>query len=155
MSLSRLENFENRRERQRRIASIPLIRLRDRHNPLEWYNAIEFKLRYHLYKETAIFVADLIQSDLSSPIRRGVHIPPIVQFLVVLRFYATGGFQLDNADLHQLSQPTICNLVKRVSSAIAKLRGRFVRFPSAQEAEGIRRGFFELANFPGVSMRNN
>ncbi|XP_021953570.1 putative nuclease HARBI1 [Folsomia candida] len=150
MSLSRLANFEYRRERQRRVAVIPLRRLRDRQNPVEWFNAVEFKLRYHMYKDTAIFVTGLIQHELSSPIRRGIHVPPVVQFLTVLRFYATGCFQLDNADLHTLSQPTICNLVKRVSASIAKLRRRFIRFPAEDEADAVRRDFFGLAGFPGV-----
>ena len=149
MSLLRLANFEARRRRQARISTIPLPRLRDRQNPLEWYNAVEFKLRYHLYKDTALYIVDLIQRDLSHPIRRGVHVPPVVKFLAVLRFYATGGFQISNADIHQISQPTICNLVRRVSIAIAKLRSHFIKYPNAGEAEQIRREFHSIAGFPG------
>ncbi|OXA40695.1 putative nuclease HARBI1 [Folsomia candida] len=150
MPCSRLANFDYRRERQIRVAKIPLTRLRDRQNPLEWFNAVEFKIRYHMYKETAIFITDLISQDLSYRVPRGVYIPPVIQFLTVLRFYATGNFQTDNADLHQMSQPTISNLVKRVSKAIAKLRGRLIHFPSFQEADKVQQEFYKIAGFPGV-----
>lgn len=149
MPCSRLANFDYRRERQIRVAKIPLTRLRDRQNPLEWFNAVEFKIRYHMYKETAIFITDLISQDLSYRVPRGVYIPPVIQFLTVLRFYATGNFQTDNADLHQMSQPTISNLVKRVSKAIAKLRGRLIHFPSFQEADKVQQEFYKIAGFPG------
>ena len=149
MSLSRLAAFDERRRRQYRIASIPLTRLCDRQNPLEWYNAVEFKMRYHLYKDTAIFVSSLIENELNYPVRRGVHVPAIIQFLAVLRFYSTGAFQISNADLHNLSQPTISNLIKRVSEAIAKMRDRFVKFPSFAEATKTRREFYAISGFPG------
>jgi len=149
MSGERLRLLELRWERQRRVNRLPLRRLRDRKNPLELYNPVQFKVRYHMHKETASFVASLISEKLSAPRRRGVYIPPVIQVLTVLRFYATGDFQMTHADLHNFSQPTISKLVRRVSTAIARLRSRFVKFPNFEDAERTRRAFYEIASFPG------
>jgi hypothetical protein len=153
MSLSRLEIMQERFDRRTRVSRIPLVRLRDRQNPVEWYNALEFKLRYHMYKDTAIFITNLISPELSYHLKRGVHIPPVVQFCAVLRFYATGGFQMSNADIHQMSQPTICHLVKRVSTALAKLRPSFIKFPRHSEATAIQQKFYGISGFPGKSIQ--
>ena len=151
MSLSRLDTFENRLERRARVAKIPLNRLRDRENPLERYNAVQFKVCYHLYKDTAVYVAELISASISKPLRRGVHIPPLLQFLTVLRYYANGGFQISNADLGCVSQSTMSSLVKRVSTAIARMCSRFVKFPTFAEANKTRQEFYTICNLPGDS----
>ena len=85
-SIGQLEVFQIWLQRQARVTRIPLIRLRDRDNPLERYNAVQFKLRYHLYKDTAVYMAELTGTKLSTPLRRGVHIPPLLQFLTGLSF---------------------------------------------------------------------
>lgn len=151
MALSRLHQFEERLRRRDRISQVPLTRLRDRDNPLEYYNSVHFKQRYHMWKETAIFVAELISEDLTRfPLRRGVYLPPIIQLLAVLRFYATGSFQMVIGDLHTLSQGTVSNLVKRVSIAIAKHRNTYITYPTIKEANNIKHKFFEMAGFPGI-----
>ena len=52
MSLRRLKNLEDCL-RRRRITIILTARLRDRENSLEWYNGVQFKERFHMFKETA------------------------------------------------------------------------------------------------------
>lgn len=148
-SLLRLKRLERRSRRQFLLNFIPQKRLKDYQNPLEKYNAADFKQRYHIFKETAVFVIELIKSDLQAPIKRGAAIPPAVQFLLVMRYYATGTTQLVLADLDGTTQPNVCHLIKRVSNAIAKHCRTFVRWPTFQEAEVVREGFFRLAGFPG------
>jgi len=154
MSANLLRLLELRLQRQHRINRIPLIRLRDRENPLELYDPVQFKARYHIFKDTAIFVTDLISVQLSAPLRRGVYIPPVIQVLTVIRFYATGDFQITNADLSKLSQGTISKLVKRVSRALARLRSRFVQFPLYEAAERTRQAFYQIAQFPGKLIKS-
>lgn len=83
----RIDRLKKRLERIKRMNSIHKLRLKDRENPLEFYDSIEFKKRYHMFKSTAIYIADLIKSDLCSVTKRGVYIPPMMQFLVACRFY--------------------------------------------------------------------
>ena len=148
MSLQHLHRFQTRLDRRERISRVPLVRLRDHQNPLEKYDAAQFKLRYHMNKDTAVFVTNLVSSNLSCPIKRGVHVPPVA----VVRFYCTGGFQLSNADLHSLSQPTISNLVSRVLKAISKLCSQFVKFPNHAEAEKTRQAFYSIGQLPGTTI---
>ena len=149
MSLERFQNFNKRLQRRNRIAQIPLIRLRDRANPLEDFSEVQFKKRFHMHKVTVAYICNLITEDLSAPVRRGTVLPPILQLCVALRFYCTGMFQQDNCDLHAISQPTVSNVVRRVSLAIAKLRSQHVKFPNFQEAQKIREGFYKISRFPG------
>ena len=150
MSLERLRNLNRRFQRRNKIAKIPLIRLRDRANPMEDFTEVQFKTRFHMHKATVHYICSLISGDLSAPIRRGTYLPPILQLCIAIRFYCTGIFQHVNCDLHAISQPTVSNVVKRVSLAIAKLRPQFIKFPSFQEAQKIREGFYKIARFPGI-----
>ena len=129
---------------------IPLRRLKDRSNPLEIYTSIEFKRRYHLFPETAQFLAEELKADLCWSMKRGTYLPPIIQLTTVLRYYSTGSFQLAIGDISVVCQATISNLIKRVSVALAKRRPRFIKFPSAREAVSVREKFFLLGGFPGT-----
>jgi len=96
--LRRFQRLEERLRRREQFLRIPRTRLRDRENPLEFFDGHNFKLRFHLFKETVIYLESLVRGQLSSPVRRGVHIPPIIQITITLRYYATGNFQLHNGD---------------------------------------------------------
>ena len=47
------------------------------------------------------------------------------QLLIALRFYATGCFQLVDGDLFGVHKSTVCRIVRRVSKAIARLKGQY------------------------------
>jgi len=116
---------------------------------MEKYNAVSFKQRYRLEKATAIFLCDLIKDNLCAPVRRGTHIPPIIQLTVALRFFATGGFQLCMGDLHDISQPTVSKIVKRVAVPIARLCGQYIKYPTQQQAASHKQTFYAIRRFPG------
>ena len=150
MALARMDHFEERLRRRNQIAKLPLRRLKDRSNPLEFYNILEFKARFHMYKETAIYITNLIEDSLGSSIRRCTQLTPIHQFLVAARFYATGSFQIIVGDVNSLSQGAVSKIVKRVSSAIAKLCLRFIKYPASSEIALVRPMSFHvrlLTNF--------
>jgi len=146
----RLRRLQRRLGRRRRLYSVPITRLADRENPMERYNAVEFKRRYHMTKDTCVYILGHISDSLISPLRRGCQLPPALQFLAVLRFYCTGSFQLLIGDYTTMNQSTICRLVKRVSLLIAKLRPKYINFPSHAEAARIKDGFYRIAGFPGI-----
>jgi len=162
-ALQRLRRLERRLQRRNRIARVPIPRLKDRSNPLEQFNAVQLKQRFHIYKETAIYITDMIKTDLSTGVKRGTHIPPIIQFLTVQRYFADGSFQMSLGDHIKVSQPTVSNLVKRVATAIAKRKRRFIQFPTFHEAGAVRQGFYNIADrgdgrlkgFPGRKLFYN
>ncbi|XP_021962175.1 putative nuclease HARBI1 [Folsomia candida] len=147
MTLSRLQDYEDRLER---IHIVPSRQLKDKSNPMESLSEHQFQSRYRLSKDATVFVADQIKNQLVSPLRRGVQIPPILQLLVALRFYAGGSFQIQVGDLAQLSQGTVSKLVKRVSGALAALRPHFIKYPNNNEANLVRQRFYTYGGFPGV-----
>jgi len=147
MSHSRLQNYE---ERVQRFAFFRVTRLRDRSNPLEVYSEYEFRRRFRLSRDATMYVVSMIADKLSSPLRRGTQLPPMLQFLVFIRFCAEGSFQLTVGDLQNLSQGTVSKIVARVGKLIAGLYKKFVTFPSPQQAVQERRKFYEIGGFPGV-----
>jgi len=155
-ALSRLRRVE-RRLRKIRLAKlvIPVIRMRERANPLEFYNNVQFKQRFHIYKETAVFLCNAIASDICYHLRRGPQLPIIVQLLVAVRFYATGSFQIVCGDLQNLCQGAVSRIIKRVSRAICKRRPEFLKYPTFEEAAIIRQGFYNIGGFPGKNYNTN
>lgn len=76
---------------------------------------------------------------------------PVQQLLIALRFYATGTHLQAIADAHGVSVPTVSRVVKKVSSAIVKLRPRYIKMPTSEaEIEHCQREFYSIANFPFV-----
>ena len=74
-----VENFHN----PRRI-------IRDAENPIEYYRDREFYTRYRFNKETVMAILMMFENELMKENRRGLPIPPIIQLLISLRYYATG-----------------------------------------------------------------
>ena len=64
------------------------IRDRPKDNPVEFYNDIELKKRFRFDKETVIEIAHLFEDRLTKTNNRGLPVPPIMQLLTALKFYA-------------------------------------------------------------------
>ena len=125
--------------------------LKDPLNPIEYFNENNFIQRYRLSKEVVIDLLQRLDGDLISPSNKGLPIPPILQLTSVLRFYATGCFQIVAGDLEGVSQPMISRLVLKVSEAIAKHLNEFIRFPTDEQHKSeIAHSFYSIGQFPGV-----
>ncbi|GFX26136.1 putative nuclease HARBI1, partial [Trichonephila clavipes] len=93
----------------------------------------------------------LIEEKLESKIPCNNALNPVEQVLIALRFYAVSCMQLAIADLFDVSQPTVCRVVHRVSEAIASLLPDFIHLPVNREAcKTVSRKFFSIAGFPKV-----
>ena len=72
-------------------------------------------------------------------------------FLLTLRYFATGSFQRTGGDLSGVSVSTSSRIIRRVCFHIAKLRERFISFPSSVEKQReLQNQFYKLARFPRV-----
>ena len=111
----------------------------------------EFRSRYRLSKDAVIYWVDTLRIELASATNRGLPIPPLLQFTAVLRFFATGSFQIVTGDLEGLSEPTVSNLIRKVSMMIARKKNLFIKFPqSREEISKEVQGFYAICQFPGV-----
>lgn len=75
-------------------------------------------------------------------------IPPIIQLLVALRFYATGSFLITVGDFCGISEMSAQTIVHRISPVIAALRHEFIKLPTTlEEIRHNQREFFDIARF--------
>jgi hypothetical protein len=66
--------------------------IRDRENPFELQDDVEFKKRFRLNKTTLMKLVHLIGDAIEPRTRRNKSLDARAQILITLRFYATGGF---------------------------------------------------------------
>ena len=59
------------------------------------------------------------------------YVPPILQLLTALRFYATGNLQRIDGDLTGIARTTTCKIVHHVRKSISSRRARFVKFSTS------------------------
>ncbi|XP_015598189.1 putative nuclease HARBI1 isoform X2 [Cephus cinctus] len=118
----------------------------------EHYEDHEFSRRYQFTKAVVIDVLlPLTRAKLEKHCNRGLPIPPLIQLLTALRFYASNSFQMVHEDLRWLSQASVSRIVKNVSMAFAEQLKQFICFPRSDT--GIRRNtatFYTIAHFPSV-----
>ncbi|XP_061192915.1 putative nuclease HARBI1 [Saccostrea echinata] len=135
----------------RRRRRLPRPRLfRDRLNPLDLRTDDELFERYRFRRPTIMFIYDTIQDRITHPTKRSLALPAMIQLLVFLQFVATGAFHQLVGDAIHISKATAGRCIRRVASAIANVAGRFIRFPSGQDATNVKRMFHAIAGFPGV-----
>lgn len=126
--------------------------IRDRSNPFEEFDDEQFSARFRLPKSSMVHIIDLIEEQsLPSTYSLGFSVPTWLQVLIAMRFYGTGAQQILVGDYAGLHQTTVSRIVKKISTAIAKLRDRFIAFPSnSDKLNDVRRKFYQIALFPGV-----
>ncbi|GFQ81848.1 nuclease HARBI1 [Trichonephila clavata] len=107
--------------------------------------------RFRLTKESVAELTLLIEHKLESKTSCNNALSPLEQVLIALRFYAVACMQLVIADLFDVSQPTVCRVVHRVSEAIASFLPDFIHLPvNREECKTVSRKFFNIAGFPKV-----
>ena len=133
----------NNRRRNRRV-------FLERPNFFETYSDDKFRKKFRVRKDTARYIVDLVRDVIEPDTLRNNSLNAEIQVLMTLRFYARGLFQDVTGELSGVSQPTVSRVVNRVSHALARLRRRFIYMPRRAELAGVKRGFRQIAGFPGV-----
>ena len=68
--------------------------LRDRLNPLEFYNESEIKMLFRFQRANIIEITALLEQNLLRETNRNKALQPVQQVCLALRFFATGTMQL-------------------------------------------------------------
>ena len=132
--------------RQLFLFNFPIERpIRDDSNPLEFLSEGEVFLRYRFRPSTILYIVSLIHIKLTVISRRNSDVPPLLQTLVCLRCLASASFQLVVGDCFGLSQASVSRCFRKVSSAIASLTTRFVRFPVGERVSEVKSSFRSIA----------
>lgn len=94
--LSDIEDIEDDREFEN-VERVRKRYIRDRQNPFEFYNDLQFKRRYRFDKNSILHgILPKIEEGLAKINNRGLPIPPVMQLLICLRYYATASFQVSS-----------------------------------------------------------
>lgn len=78
-------------------------------------------------------------------------ITPMQQLLLTLRFFATGSFIISAGNFAGVSTTSAHRIIHRVTNAVARLRSRFIKFPTTHnEIKKEQLKFYKIARFPRV-----
>ncbi|RWS00485.1 putative nuclease HARBI1-like protein [Dinothrombium tinctorium] len=114
------------------------------------YDEMQFKRRFRMSKKSFWELLKKVENEMNNGNDRRMKTSIEVQLLATLRFFATGSFQEVQGDLIGLTQPTISRILKRISACIAKMSGKYIKFPKPNETAMIKAKFKEIGGFPGV-----
>ena len=124
---------------------------RDRDNPLENMSDESFQYRYRITKEVAHDLCAVLNDDLNRATRRSQSLPPSLQILIAIRYFATGSFQRGNADIHGVHRTTVCKVIHKAAEAICGKANLFIKFPREQrEMQTVKEQFYIMSNFPNI-----
>lgn len=139
------EDYESESKR-RKIVPSPSRGLKDSENPMETLSDHNFEVLYRFNKETIKEILNMISYGLTKCTNRGQPVSPIIELLITLQFLTTGTFQ--SKSISQVSQPTICRILKKVTTLLSELRLRFIKIPERSDFKNVSDKFFERAAFP-------
>ena len=122
---------------------------RDRLNPIDLYNDIEFINRYRITRSIFIQLHEKIAGYFLKPRICSSHpIPSVTQFAVELQFLATGSFQTVIATSHGVSQSSVSRCIAAVTDALCSIAKDYIKFPNLHEQSQVQQSFLEKCGFP-------
>lgn len=124
--------------------------LRDRLNPLEAFDDVDFFARFRVNKNGFNSILGHLSDDLPQ-FSKNTNNPlnPVQQLSVALRFYATGDFQISCGDFQGIDQSTVSRIVHRVTEKIASLSNQVIVFP--EDCSDINQYFLDYCGLPGIT----
>ncbi len=134
------EQRENQEVLRRRVHHVPRVWV-DRSNPLEAMSAEVIKENYCFCKETLRDITHEIHRILQRATQRSCSLPVLLQVMVALRFFATGGYYHLVGRSEKVSKSSVCKCVHTVAAALVQLTPRFVKLPSTAELPAVKDAF--------------
>ncbi|KAM3874408.1 putative nuclease HARBI1 [Diretmus argenteus] len=141
--IHRLIDYNERAFRRERV-------IRGRSNPLEVYDDEELIERFHFCRRDLLELIEELAPDLQFVSERNAALPPSLQVLIALRFYANGAFQNTVGDMIRVHRSTACRVIRRVSLALNRRLALHVHLPTEAEAAGIKQHFLQASGIPGI-----
>ncbi|XP_061182280.1 putative nuclease HARBI1 [Saccostrea echinata] len=77
-------------------------------------------------------------------------LPPLLQLLACLRFFATGAYHKLIGDSMHVSESTVGRCCRSVTDAILGIRWHFISFPRDDKARQTKQEFIKIAGFPNA-----
>ncbi|XP_060571376.1 putative nuclease HARBI1 isoform X2 [Ruditapes philippinarum] len=109
--------------------------------------------RYGLDKDGILFLTELLREDLQPKTERKNTITLLQKVKIALRYFASGEIQLNDADIHGISQSSVSRVISQVIHALSRphIVQTYIKFPKTQqELQDLERQFYGTASFPNV-----
>ncbi|XP_068719492.1 putative nuclease HARBI1 [Montipora capricornis] len=115
------------------------------------YSDEELRVRYRFRRESILFITNLVAGDISRNTRRNHALPPLLQVLIALRFYASGSFLQVIGDTFSVDKSTVSRAITDVSRAVIAKQHLFIKWPlTNDECTTIKNEFYLRGGFPCV-----
>ena len=124
--------------------------IRDRSNPLDIYNDEELIERFRFCRRDLFELIEELSPDLQFVSDRNAALPPSLQLLIALRFFANGAFQNTVSDMVRVHRSTACRVIRRVSLALSRRIASYVHLPNEEEAAAMKERFRQASGMPGI-----
>lgn len=116
-------------------------------------NDIQLIDRYRFNRRGLQYLEGLLRGRVEQRTLRHNSLSTMEKILIALRYYATGGVQINDGDIHQVSQSTVSKVITEVTEALAApdIIRQFVTFPrNVPELDRQVQEFAGIAEFPKV-----
>ena len=115
------------------------------------YSDEELRVRYRFRRESILFITNLVAGDISRNTQRNHALPPLLQVLIALRFYASGSFLQVIGDTFGVDKSTVSRAITDVSQALIAKQHLFIKWPlTNDECTTIKNEFYLHGGFPCV-----
>lgn len=122
-----------------------------RHTPhVQHLDDGEMHERYRFTNDGVAFLEDILKDDIKRDTHRNRALSVRQMVLITLRFLATGAFFNVVGDSMGYHKSTVSRVVTHVTDIICKRMKRFIVWPSGEEKNRVKSGFFTSAGFPHV-----
>ena len=104
-------------------------------------------------RQGILFLNDLLTPVIAPTNNRNNSLNSIKKNLISLRYFATSTIQLNDGDVHEVSQPTVSRVITQVTDALTEpeIVRQFINLPTAAgEIRQIKEDFYNIARFPNV-----
>ncbi|CAC5398924.1 HARBI1 [Mytilus coruscus] len=124
---------------------------RDPDNPLDYLDDTEIVRKYRLSRPMIIDICRMFEFDLQRPTRRSRAFPVSLQVMVALRFFATGSFQLVNADVHNISISSVSRISRDGTVCLKRVCNHNIKMPTDRaQLHNMMEGFYSIDDFPNI-----
>jgi hypothetical protein len=106
----------------------------------------ELRKRYRFSKASILYILAIVERFLIRSTRRSQSVPPMLQLLTALRFFATGSFMRLVGDSTGLSESSVSRCVIRVAKALVSAAKDFIRMPSASQTRITKEKFYRISS---------
>lgn len=106
--------------------------------------------RFRLDKHSIEELSNLITPFLVLSVYNNRAVPAVIQLCITLRYLATGDMQRSVGDVFNVSQAAVSNIVRSVTTAIARISQNYIFMPRGDESRRIMGSIFHKYQLPKV-----